>query len=395
MRVLPTQHQAKVLDRLFGAYRYGYNQTIRNFGNINYAAAEADKKYKLRAPTKTETRNKLLYKGAVKPDWFNEVPNDIIEYGSRSATVSIGNAITLFYKKHKKSVLNMLKRKDLYQIMEVPVKNISKNKKSFFSSYFREESEKLKDVVMKLHYNHKLVDFTEIKHDFKVMKVGLNYYILHPIEFPTIVNDKKSIEDVVALDPGVRTFMGYFSNKNAGMIGSEYRLKRINHKIDEVVCKKRKSTGSKHIKKILGRSEQRLRSKLKHLTDEIHWKTANYLTKEFNTILIPKFETQKLVEKERPDGKPRLLPKSSARTMLTWSHFKFRTRLITKAKQRGVHVHIVHENYTSKTCTRCGHMNQKFKEPKEFKCCNCGFTCDRDTNAARNILILNVQANFC
>ncbi|MGL5874058.1 MAG: zinc ribbon domain-containing protein [Xenococcaceae cyanobacterium] len=45
------------------------------------------------------------------------------------------------------------------------------------------------------------------------------------------------------------------------------------------------------------------------------------------------------------------------------------------------------EEYTSKTCTACGHIHQKLGGSKIFKCPHCGHTLPRDFNGALGILI--------
>ena len=52
--------------------------------------------------------------------------------------------------------------------------------------------------------------------------------------------------------------------------------------------------------------------------------------------------------------------------MLTWSHYKFRQRLKSKAEETGVKVMIQDEAYTSKTCSRCGNIQDINK--KIYKC---------------------------
>ena len=47
----------------------------------------------------------------------------------------------------------------------------------------------------------------------------------------------------------------------------------------------------------------------------------------------------------------------------------------------------VNESYTSKTCGRCGKINEKLGGNKKFKCNECKLECDRDYNGARNILL--------
>lgn len=72
--------------------------------------------------------------------------------------------------------------------------------------------------------------------------------------------------------------------------------------------------------------------------------------------------------------------------MLTWSHFTFRQHLIHKAREYGVNVYLCHEDYTSKTCTKCREINNVGGK-EYFTCVSCGLSIDRDVNGARNILL--------
>jgi putative transposase len=74
--------------------------------------------------------------------------------------------------------------------------------------------------------------------------------------------------------------------------------------------------------------------------------------------------------------------------MLTWSHVRFRQRLLDKAKQYPwCKVVVTEEPYTSKTCTNCGWVHLKLRASKEFKCQQCKVVLDRDSNGARNIIL--------
>ena len=74
------------------------------------------------------------------------------------------------------------------------------------------------------------------------------------------------------------------------------------------------------------------------------------------------------------------------RMMLTLSHYKFRNRLIYKSNQRGCSVMITTEEFTSKTCTSCGTINDVAGK-KTYSCSACNLKIDRDINGARNILL--------
>jgi putative transposase len=96
------------------------------------------------------------------------------------------------------------------------------------------------------------------------------------------------------------------------------------------------------------------------------------------------FETQKMATRLH-----RRIRSKTARDMLTWSHYSFRQRLLHKAREfPGCHIHIATEEYTSKTCGQCGILNAKLGGSKVFCCGQCGYTADRDANAARHILLL-------
>ena len=50
---------------------------------------------------------------------------------------------------------------------------------------------------------------------------------------------------------------------------------------------------------------------------------------------------------------------------------------------------IVTEEYTSKTCTRCGGISDKYNRRRK-ECEYCKYKIDRDINGSRNILIKNL-----
>ena len=191
-------------------------------------------------------------------------------------------------------------------------------------------------------------------------------------------------KSVCALDPGNRTFQTFYSPTLAGKIGDgdKTRLFRLCLGCDKLQSKISKSTGN--TKRSIIRAYHRATSKVKNLVNEIHWKAANFLTSNFDTILLPKFETRRMVTKQ--SGKSRLNSKTS-RQLLTWSHYTFQQRLKTKAAEMGSQVILTSEEYTSKTCPSCGRIHEKLGSNKVFKCPSCATTLDRDYNGARNVLL--------
>ena len=83
----------------------------------------------------------------------------------------------------------------------------------------------------------------------------------------------------------------------------------------------------------------------------------------------------------------RKLTTKTARALVTLSHYRFKQMLKHQASKSGCIVVDVTEEYTSKTCSKCGHIHTKLGGSKKFKCPECGHTLDRDVNGAFNILL--------
>ena len=132
---------------------------------------------------------------------------------------------------------------------------------------------------------------------------------------------------------------------------------------------------------------QRVRNRI----NECHRKLSTFLCREYGTILLPKFESSRMVRKRE-----RKINSKTSRSMLTWSHYRFRERLRAKAELEGhCEVIICDEAYTTKTCGKCGTMNHNVGGTKIFRCVNrsCGHIAHRDLHDARNILLRYVSLN--
>ena len=80
------------------------------------------------------------------------------------------------------------------------------------------------------------------------------------------------------------------------------------------------------------------------------------------------------------------------RGFLAWRHWAFKERLLFKAHELGCKVLIADEAYTTKTCGKCGQLNDDVGGSRTFTC-PCGYIADRDHNAARNILLRYLTLN--
>jgi putative transposase len=190
-------------------------------------------------------------------------------------------------------------------------------------------------------------------------------------------------DKIIALDPGIRTFLTGFDGQSFLEIGASDmgRINRLCKFLDNLMSRISLSQIPKQRQK-MRKAASRIRGKIRNLVDECHKKTANYLAKNYQLILLPTFETSEMTNRSK-----RKIRSKTARQMLTWAHYRFKQVLKNKAELSGCQVIDVTEEFTSKTCTRCGHVHAKLGGAKIFKCPVCHHTIPRDWNGALGIML--------
>jgi transposase len=72
--------------------------------------------------------------------------------------------------------------------------------------------------------------------------------------------------------------------------------------------------------------------------------------------------------------------------MHSWSFAQFHAFVSYKAEAYGIAVVKVDPRKTSQTCSRCGHVARNNRRSQRlFLCRECGYCCNADYNAAKNI----------
>ena len=228
---------------------------------------------------------------------------------------------------------------------------------------------------------------------------------------------------ICSIDPGEKVAFTYYSTKDYGFIGNDIRI--IILKIEERIkkyqrlLKKGKNKKNKRLRKhkIIKKINLQYK-KIKGIVNELHKKAALFLCRNYGIILIPKFETQKMVcdkvsiknkvktnyetIKNDNDNKEELVKKlkeykrrrrlnGRVKFVLNQlSHYKFRQHLFSKAKEYGCLCVEVSEEYTSQLCSVCGNLDKNYSN-RIKKCKHCKSEINRDVNGARNILLKNIS----
>ena len=224
-----------------------------------------------------------------------------------------------------------------------------------------------------------------LPHDSRLVRDQKHrYFLCVPFDRPVQPRPASSIDRVVAIDPGVRTFLTTYDQDGAVNEWGKGDCKRLYRLAVHVYKMKQKATTVRHRQRYrLRRAMGRVFERIRNLTDEVHRKAARWLCATYDTIVIPAFQASQMVKKGQ-----RRIRSRTVRSMLHWSHYRFRQRLLYSAEQySGVAVKVVTEEYTSKTCGVCGALQHRLGGSKHFACPSCGWQCDRDVNGARNILL--------
>lgn len=289
--------------------------------------------------------------------WAKEIPYQV-------KSMAVSDAYQAFFtnvKKKKPFTLSFRSRKSPKQSCYIPASAISNG-----AIYVR----KLGKINMteQLPLNHK---------DSRLVAENNRWFLVVP--YAEVITTPDNQGQVVALDPGIRTFMTGFTDNLAFKIGSGdfSRLARLAYYLDKLLSKKSKANARQKFR--IDKAIKRMRCKLRDLVDELHNKTIKYLTDTFDVILLPTFETSNMTKRIG-----RKLHKKSVRNMLNFAFYRFGQKLETKAKMLGKIVLRVSEAYTSKTASWSGEI-VNIGSSKVIK--SNGLTMDRDLNGARGILL--------
>jgi transposase len=217
-----------------------------------------------------------------------------------------------------------------------------------------------------------------IEYDCRLQFKHNKWFLLVPTKVKTQIIKKR--KEFASLDPGIRSFQTVYSEDTVLQIKIQKEvIKKLQKKIDMF----RSLRDRKIIKrKRLKRRERKVYYRLNNLIDELHHKTIDLLTKTFNYIILPSFESQEIVKKNKI--------RCVNRDLLQLKHYLFQQRLRSKCDLRNCTLDICTEEYTSKTCGRCGCLNNVGSKDV-YSCDKCRLVIDRDVNGARNIAIKRLK----
>lgn len=340
--------QRETVKQWFGVSRYVYNQTI---AHLKQPGTQANWK---------AIKGEVL---AALPEFCKSVPYQIKSIAVKDACKAVSNAKKKFGKNGVFSKMRFRSRKDPVQSCYIPKSAVKPD-----GIYHT--------ILGKIRY------FESLPKEFGDGRLVTAYgdcYLTVPFDVPQRLIDNQG--RVVALDPGIRTFVTYFSETGFGWLGdaANMQIQKLCFKLDKLVFKISKAKVAQ--KRRMKKAASRLRGRIKNLVSEMHKKVARFLVDNFDVILLPGFETSLMSSKAK-----RRIKSKSVRQMLTLSHYQFKKFLEHKSFEAGKLLLEVNEAYTSKTVSWTGEIIHKLGGAKVITSSD-GRVMHRDLNGARGIFL--------
>jgi putative transposase len=364
IRIYPDREQKATLRKWFAASRYAYNQAVEHLKTPETLASWK------------AIKTPLLHS---MPDWTKEVPYQIKSVAIRDACFAVSNAKKKFLQTREFQEVRFRSRRQPKQTIYIPKSAIT-NKGVYHT------------LLGALRITEQLPDNPR---DSRLTSENGQFHLVVTYDdktTPPKPSGRASSRQgllrglfgacrVVALDPGVRTFLTVFSEESFGWLGHHCigRIQRLCQHLDNLLSRAAKA--KRQSRRNMRRAANQIRLKIKNLVSELHRKLAKFLVSNFDIILLPTFETQQMCKRAC-----RKLRKKSVRQMLTLSHYRFKQFLLHKAKEFGVTVLDVCEAYTSKTVSWTGEVIHNLGGRKVIKAGD-GTKMDRDLNGARGIFL--------
>lgn len=357
IRIYPTSEGKRLLKVFFGISRYWYNQTVE------YLKKEGTKAnlYDIR---------KIL-QSMEHPEWAFNSPQRIREWAMADACKAVKSAKLKYIKQGQFNEVGFRSKKDVKQSFGFDKTSLGDN------SLFNEKK-------YRINFKSSEIIKPEREGTRLIYKQG-QWFVIVPFKDCIKMSDNQRL-GIVALDPGVRSFITYFNPQVQGKIGNKdfSKLYRLCLNIDKLISRRSKAKGTN--KRNLKFAINKLRYRIKNYISDIHNKVVYFLVSHFDKIILPILNVSKIVKKDC-----RNINSKVARNMLTWSHYAFAEKLASKCQEYNCDLERISEAYTSKTCSYCGRINN-IKGKSTIRC-KCGRILDRDHNGARGIYLRALSAS--
>jgi putative transposase len=357
----PTQEVAAELDYQIDIHRQAYNYTLYEYENVDADDIGSAYKHHYRLP-----------------DWKDEFP-----VFSEVNSKALQRTVTRFYQNltglseqkqngRKVGKLNWKSPREFqsitYSQSGFKLKNTSGRRATLWLS-------KIGDI--KLRYHREIPDEVAIK-EVTVKKettgdwftsFGLETDEADLPEKPDV--DSLNTDNSVGVDLGILNYIHTSDGTTVDWIDLEDEYERLDREQRKLSRKEHGSNNYENQRQAVAKVKRHIRQKV---LDYQH-KLTRWLVTEYDAVFV---EDLNVAEMLQDDG--------NARNKQAAAWRQFITLLEYKGELYGTHVVQVDAAGTTKECATCGVETTKPIWVREHSCPSCGFECNRDANAAMNVL---------
>ena len=365
----PTEEQKVKIRKTIGTCRYIYNFYLAH----NKELHDNGEKFMSGKSFSVWLNNEYLPKNPDKL-WIKEASSKSVKRSIENGCV----AFTRFFK-HQSAFPNF-KRKGKSDVKMYFVKN---NPKDCRCERHRINIPSLGWVRMKEKgYLPTTKDGYVIKSGHVSIKAD-RYYVSVLIEIPNNKIANNSNEGI-GIDLGLKDFAIVSNGKTYKNINKSAKLK----KLEKQLIREQRSLSRKYENLKKGESTQRANiQKQKLNVQKLHHKIDDIRTDYINKTIAEIVKTKpSYITIEDLNVSGMMKNKHLSKAVASQKFYEFRTKLQAKCKEIGIELRVVDRWYpSSKTCHCCGAIKKDLKLSDRIFQCDCGYTEDRDFNAALNL----------
>lgn len=398
VKIHPNPKQVSLFRQCVGTHRFFYNKAIGEINRrynrrmnefINYPTCLHCndpkengtfncKKHKKKAiPWNLEINLPSIRKSIMKSDvdlndeeiWQKDIPFDTRQLAIKDAVNSYKTATALKIK----GIIHQFELK--FKKKQTPKQSFWINKKAICDEWriFPRRLKNESPLVFNNRHKLRFLKNKKVENDLQIMNDRGCWYMLFTYERKYEEFETPEFENI-SLDPGVRTFQTGYSSEGITLKVGERQIddiKKLHNKIDNFKSlrgKVEKRTTRKHIKYRL----LNLQKKVSDVVDNLHNQSACMLTNKFENIILPPFETSKMLQEDK-------MYSSTKRMMGSLSFYRFKKKLEAQCQRKLRNLYIQSEACTTKTCGSCGKRNDVGYAHV--------YECGWDIHGARNIFI--------
>ena len=357
----PTQKVASELEHHIDIHRQAYNYTRYEYENVD--ADNIGSAYK--------HHNRL-------PNWKDEFP-----VFSKVNSKALQRTVTRFYD-------NLSNLKDQKENGNKVGKLKWKSPREFQSMTFSQSGFELKNTSgrrttlwlskigdIKIRYHRDIPNEADIKEVTVKKETTGEWFVSFALETDDAdLPEKPDVDSLdasnsVGIDLGILNYIHTSDGRTVDWLDLEDEYERLQCEQRKL---SRKEKGSSNYEK-QRREVAKVKRHIKRKVLDYQHKITTWLVREYDAVFVEDLNVKGMLEQSH-----------NARNKQDAAWRQFITLLEYKANLYGCHVKQVEPDGTTNECASCGVETAKPIWVREHSCPSCGFECDRDANAAMNVL---------